>query len=42
MIVAKEATKTLTKRAGRIILPSSSQKYSRTYLRVHGSRETNR
>ena len=37
--MAKEATKPQTKYADRMILPSSSPKYSRTYLRVCGSKK---
>ena len=39
-ITAKEATTPQTKHADRMILPSSSQKHSQTYLRVRGSRWT--
>ena len=40
--MAKEATKAQTKHADRMTLTSSSQKPSKTYLRVRRSRETSR
>lgn len=39
--MAKEITKPKTKAADRIALPSSSQKYSQTYLSVCENQETN-
>ena len=41
-IMAKEATNPQTKHADRMLLPSSSQKHSQTYLRARGSRWTSR
>jgi len=37
--MVKEATKPQTKHADRMTLPSSSQKYSQMYLRVHSSQK---